>query len=183
MLSRMTWTAPEVERVQRPYIAGERAMLDGALDFQRQTLMAKCARLTADQLKQRAAEPSSMSLLGLVRHLAGVERWWFRRNFAGQQLDDLYCSVDNPDGEFDDVETADAEADLALWATEVELAREVAVGHSLDETFIRAPHALIDRPPAELSLRWVYVNMLEEYARHNGHADVLRERIDGATGA
>ncbi len=157
-------------------------MLQGALDYQRQTLMAKCSGLTAEQLKSRTAEPSSMSLLGLVRHLAGVERWWFRRNFAGEQLDDLYCSEDNPDGEFDDVGTADAEADLASWAAEVELARQVTVGRSLEETFIRASHVLIDRPPAELSLRWVYVNMIEEYARHNGHADLLRERIDGATG-
>ncbi len=157
-------------------------MLEGALDHQRQTLMAKCAGLTADQLKSRSTEPSTMSLLGLVRHLAGVERWWFRRNFAGEQLDDLYCSEDNPDGEFDDVQTADAEADFATWAMEVELARRVAAGRSLEETFLRAPHVLIDRPPAELSLRWVYINMIEEYARHNGHADLLRERIDGATG-
>jgi hypothetical protein len=157
-------------------------MLEGALDHLRQTLMAKCAGLTAHQLKSRSTEPSTMSLLGLVRHLAGVERWWFRRNFAGEQLDDLYCRVDNPDGEFDDVQTADAEADFATWAMEVELARRVTVDRSLEETFIRAPHALIDRPPAELSLRWVYLNMIEEYARHNGHADLLRERIDGATG-
>ncbi len=157
-------------------------MLEGALDHQRQTLMVKCAGLTADQLKSRSTEPSTMSLLGLVRHLAGVERWWFRRNFAGEQLDDLYCSEDNPDGEFDDVQTADAEADFATWAMEVELARRVAAGRSLEETFLRAPHVLIDRPPAELSLRWVYINMIEEYARHNGHADLLRERIDGATG-
>lgn len=145
--------------------------------------MAKCAGLSAEQLKRRVVEPSSLSLLGLVRHLAGVERWWFRRNFAGaHHLDDLYCSEASPNGEFDDLDDADAEADLATYATEVRLAREAAAGHSLDETFMRAPHVLVPSPRRELSLRWVYVHLIEEYARHNGHADLLRERIDGTTG-
>ena len=179
----MTWTAPQITRIDEPRLGDERTMLEAGLDYQRQTLLLKCAGLTAEQLKLRSVEPSSLSLLGLVRHLAAVERWWFRCNFAGQELDDLYYSEDNPDGEFDDVETADAEADFATFAAEVDLARQAAAGHSLDETFLRAAHVLVpDRPRVDLSLRWVYVHMLEEYARHNGHADLLRERIDGATG-
>jgi len=180
----MTWTAPQVNRIDYPPLGDERAMLDGALDYQRQTLLLKCAGLTADQLKLRAVEPATLSLLGLVRHLAGVEQWWFRRNFRGEQLDDPYSTEASPDGEFDDLDEADAEADLALYANEVDLARQAVAGRSLDERFWRASHVLLPgRPPRELSLRWLYVHMIEEYARHNGHADLLRQRIDGATGA
>ena len=179
----MVWTAPEITRTDQPYLGDERTMLEAGLDYHRQTLLMKCAGLAAEQLKLRSVQPSSLSLLGLVRHLAGVERWWFRRNFAGQQLDDLYSSEASPDGEFDDLDQADAEADFALYAAEVDLARQATVGRSLDETFLRATHVLLPgRPRVELSLRWVYIHMLEEYARHNGHADLIRQRIDGATG-
>ena len=173
----MTWTAPETPRVDPPYAAGERGMLDGWLDYQRQTLLHKCAGLTGEQLKLRAVEPSSLSLLGLVRHMAEVERSWFRVRFAGGQVGDVYCSEDSPDADFDDLDTADPEADLATFGTEVDLARTAAAGHSLDETFLHPRHQV------EITLRWVYVHMIEEYARHNGHADLIRERVDGRTGA
>lgn len=171
----MTWTTPEVGRVEAPYVADERQMLDGWLDYHRQTLLSKCAGLTADQLKLRTVEPSSLSLLGLVRHMAEVERSWFRRRFAGEQVDFLYFSETNPDADFDDLDTANAEADLATFGTEVELARTAATGHSLDEIFL-------SRRQVEMSLRWAYIHMIEEYARHNGHADLIRERIDGTIG-
>lgn len=151
-------------------------MLDAWLDYHRQTLLMKCAGLTAEQLRLRSVEPSSLSLLGLVRHMAEVERWWFRRNVAGEQLEPLYCPEGNRDGDFDDVDTADPEADFATFAAEVELARKAAASRSLDDTF-RHPRRGVD-----MSVRWVYVHMIEEYARHNGHADLLRERIDGVTG-
>jgi uncharacterized damage-inducible protein DinB len=172
----MTWTAPEITRTDPPNVADERTMLDGWLDYHRETLLFKCAGLTAEQLKLRSAEPSSLSLLGLVRHMAEVERWWFRRRVAGEQITERYCTEASPDGDFDDLDTADAEADFAAFAAEVELARKVAAGRSLDDTFYHP------RREAELSLRWVYVHMIEEYARHNGHADLIRERIDGTTG-
>jgi len=174
----MTWTAPalDVDRSQEPYLGDERSMLDGWLDFHRQTLLFKCAGLDAQQLKLRTVEPSTLSLLGLVRHMAEVERSWFRRRFAGQDLEFLYVTDASPDSDFDDLETADAEADLATFATEVELARQAAAGHSLDEAFWSSHRQ------ARMNLRWVYTHMIEEYARHNGHADLLRERIDGATG-
>ena len=179
----MTWTAPPVDRTEQPRLPGEREALDTALDFQRQTLLMKCAGLDAEQLKRRAIPPSSLSLLGLVRHLAGVERWWFRQNFAGQQLGDIYSYERTPDAEFDEVDDADPAADLAIYEAEVELARRATAGHDLDETFMRATHALLPgRQPVELNLRWVYVRLIAEYARHNGHADLLRQRIDGATG-
>ncbi len=172
----MTWTAPEITRVNEPFVGDERTMLDGWLDYHRQTLLYKCAGLTAEQLKVRSVEPSSLTLLGLVRHMAEVERWWFRRRFAAEDAGDIYCSEESPDGDFDDLDTADAEADFATFATEIELARKAAEGHSLDETFTHP------RRGTDMSLRWVYTHMIEEYARHNGHADLLRERIDGVTG-
>ena len=172
----MPWTAPQVTRQNTPYVAGERQMLEAWLDFHRQTLLAKCSGLTAGQLRQRAAPPSTLSLLGLVRHMAEVERGWFRRSVAGEDAGFLYSSEADPDGEFDHIDTADAEQDFATYLREIDLARQAAAGRELDETFFHP------RRRARLSVRWVYVHMLEEYARHNGHADLLRERIDGATG-
>jgi uncharacterized damage-inducible protein DinB len=172
----MTWTAPQVRRVDEPTQGGERTMLEGWLDYHRQTLLMKCAGLTAKQLKQRSVEPSALSLLGLVRHMAEVERSWFRRRFAGQTVGYLYVSDASPDDDFDALETADAEADFAAFASEVELAGQAVAGRSLDETFVHP------RLQLEMNLRWVFGHMIEEYARHNGHADLLRERIDGVTG-
>jgi hypothetical protein len=172
----MTWTAPQITRESAPYIAGERQMLEAWLDFHRQTLLLKCSGLTTGQLRERAAPPSTLSLLGLVRHMTEVERGWFRRRVAGEDVGFQYSSESDPDGEFDHVDGADAEEDLAAYVREIDLARRAAAGHGLDETFY---HSQRD---ARVNVRWVYVHMVEEYARHNGHADLLRERIDGATG-
>jgi hypothetical protein len=174
--SDMTWTAPLVTRVEAPHVDAERAMLDGWLDYQRQTLLFKCQGLTADQLKLAAAPPSTLTLLGLVRHMSEVERGWFRRSVGGQEVSLIYCSDEYEDGDFDNVADADAEAEFAVYEAELAEARAAAAGRGLDETF----HS---RRRNELSVRWVYLHMIEEYARHNGHADILRERIDGVTGA
>ncbi|SCG37225.1 DinB family protein [Micromonospora inositola] len=175
----MTWRAPEITRTTEPYVADERTMLEGWLDYHRQTLLMKCAGLTAEQLKTPSVEPSGLTLLGLVRHMAEVERWWFRIRAAGQQLDDLYCTEASPDGDLDDVADADPEADFATFAAEVGAARAAAAGLSLDDTFLRRRR---EGSADEMNVRWVYVHMIEEYARHNGHADLIRERIDGVTG-
>ena len=166
------WTAPFVERADTPKVAGEREMLDGWLEWHRATLLHKCAGLTASQLKQRAVDPSNLSLLGLVRHMAEVERGWFQRRMAEQDVPLLF----RLDGDFDDVDDADAEADLATYQAEVAAARAMLAGRSLDETFFHP------RMEQELTVRWVVVHMIEEYARHNGHADLLRERVDGTRG-
>jgi Protein of unknown function (DUF664) len=172
----VTWTAPEIDRSDPPTVAGERQALESWLDYHRATLLFKCQGLTGEQLALRAAEPSSLSLLGLVRHMAEVERSWFRRRLAGQaELGALFCSDQYPDGDFDLVQPAAAEADFATFAAECDLARAAAAGRSLDDTFVHPGAGIID-------LRWVYVHMIEEYARHNGHADLLRERTDGVTG-
>jgi uncharacterized damage-inducible protein DinB len=172
----MSWTAPEITRERAPYIAGERQMLEAWLDYHRETLLSKCSGLTAEQLRERAAPPSNLSLLGLVRHMAEVERGWFRRFIGGVEPGFLYSSETDPDGEFDHVDGADPEQDFTTYLQEIDLARRAAAGRGLDETFHHP------RRDAEVSVRWVYVHMVEEYARHNGHADLLRERIDGQTG-
>jgi uncharacterized damage-inducible protein DinB len=173
----MSWVAPGITRIDEPFVAGERAMLDGWLEWHRATLLFKCAGLAGDQLAQRAVPPSGLSLLGLVRHMAEVERSWFRRRFAGEPVSYLYCSEESPDADLDGAVPACAEADFAAFTREVELARAATAGRSLDETFYHS------RRQVEMSLRWIYVHLIEEYARHNGHADLIRERIDGTTGS
>jgi uncharacterized damage-inducible protein DinB len=152
-------------------------MLETWLDFHRQTLLRKCSGLTPDQLRQRAVEPSTLSLLGLVRHMSDVERVWFRIRFAGQHIGWLHRTDADPNAAFNYVDDADAEQDYATFLREVDLARAAARNRGLDETFVHP------RSGREMNLRWVYVHMIEEYARHNGHADLLRERLDGMTGA
>ncbi len=151
-------------------------MLEAWLEWHRGTLAGKCEGLDPDQLRQRAVPPSSLSLLGLVRHMAEVESGWFRKCLAGEDAEPIYSSKEDPDGDFDRVDDADADADMERWRDECEHARSVlaAIG-SLDEIGKGAGRG-------EISARWVLVHMIEEYARHNGHADLLRERIDGSTG-
>ncbi|MBI1378493.1 MAG: DUF664 domain-containing protein [Frankiales bacterium] len=170
----MTWTAPAVERAPSPHLGTERESLQGWLDFQRQTLLWKCAGLTHEQLATRSVEPSTLSLLGLVRHMADVERWWFRINLRGE---DVACFFD-PDetgADFDDLGSLPAEEVFAVFERECVDADAAAYGLPLEQRFRT-------RRDNELDLRWVYLHMIEEYARHNGHADLLRERIDGQTG-
>jgi uncharacterized damage-inducible protein DinB len=151
-------------------------MLEGWLEWHRQTLLTKLAGLTAEQLKLASVEPSNLTLLGLLRHMTEVERSWFRTRAAGDPAATLvYCSTDNPHGDFDDIALADAEADYATYLAELEEARKAVADLPLEHEFATP------RFPA-MSLRWVYLHMIEEYARHNGHADLIRERIDGATG-
>jgi uncharacterized damage-inducible protein DinB len=174
----MTWTVPEVSRPDPPLIAGEREALEAWLDYHRLTLLSKCTGLTAEQLKQASAPPSNLTLLGLVRHMTDVERWWFRIHAARHDLPGQYWAEGNEDGDFDDVGGADAAADLTAYEREIRECREAVRGMSLDETVPSKGH----HPERVRDLRWIYVHMIEEYARHNGHADLLRERIDGVTG-
>ena len=151
-------------------------MLEAWLDFHRATLLMKCAGLSASQLRLRSAEPSTLSLLGLVRHMTEVERGWFRRGIAGEsraEAGPIYYTDERPDADFDDVDDADPAAMFEAFTREVEYCRRVAADVPLDKVVGEREH----------SVRWIYLHMIEEYARHNGHADLLRERIDGATGA
>jgi uncharacterized damage-inducible protein DinB len=166
-------------RVDPPLVNAERASLLAWLDYHRETLAMKCEGLSAAQLCLRSIPPSTMSLIGLVRHMAEVERNWFQRVMSGLG-DDVagpiyYERVANPDGDFDDVDPVTVDADLATWRREIAAADAVIAGLDLDDRRSSA-----DR--GEFDLRWVLTHMIEEYARHNGHADLLRETIDGATG-
>lgn len=157
---------------------GERATLVGYLRNQRLTLELKCADLDAEALARRSVPPSNLSLLGLVRHLAGVEQYWFRQVLAGEPPSPRhYRAGDDPDGDFNDaVADPDAVADAwRTWRGEVAFAeRFVAAAPDL---------AVAGRHDGEpIALREVLVHLVEEYARHNGHADLLRERIDGRIG-
>jgi len=156
--------------------AGEREMLSSWLEFQRDTLALKCEGLTDEQLRERAVPPSSLSLLGLVRHMAEGERQWFRMVLGRQELDYRYYSDDDPDADAEfDVETGDVAEAFAYWREECADARaRVEAAPSLDSTGTQNGK--------EYSLRWIMIHMIEEYARHLGHADLIRERIDGSTG-
>jgi uncharacterized damage-inducible protein DinB len=168
----------EDPRVDPPIVADEHDMLVSWLDYHRETLAFKCDGLSDDQLKERSVPPSSLTLLGLVRHMADVERGWFRQVFAGEDVPDIYQRDDDIDADFNGAADSDAASAFAAWRAECEQARQiVAAAPSFD--------ALATRPTRRgnmMSLRWIMVHMIEEYARHNGHADLLRERIDGVTG-
>ncbi len=167
----VTWKAPDVERTQGPLTGPERPMLQAFLDWHRATLLYKCAGLTGEQLAGHAVPPSRLSLLGLIRHMTEVERTWFRQRFAGELVDSPFA---DRTADFEQVDPARAAADYARLTEEFKLADAAVVNASLDDTFTHNDELM--------SLRLIYLHMIEEYARHLGHADLLREQIDGATG-
>lgn len=166
------WPYPDFDPVAT---GDERAALTHFLGLQRRYLAGKCDGLDAEQLARRSAEPSALSLLGLLRHMAEVERNWFRNVMAGGSVPRYYGTADDPDADIHDAAADPHQVDEA-WRTfwqEVEFAeRFVADAVDLDMTGV-------ERWRGPLSLRWVLIHMIEEYAQHNGHADLLRERIDG----
>jgi uncharacterized damage-inducible protein DinB len=163
------------DRTDPPFEADERTTLTAFLDFHRATLALKCEGLTDDQLRERTVPPSSLSLLGLVRHMAEVERNWFRPVLGGEEMAGIFSPDMDWEVAFRDAATADVGEAFRLWHAECDHARAlVAAAPSLDVTGFR--HS------GYVSLRWVMTHMIEEYARHNGHADLIRERLDGSTG-
>jgi hypothetical protein len=147
------------ERTEPPHEGDERATLTGFLDYQRQTLEMKCDGLTDEQLRERTVPPSGLSLLGLVRHMADVERSSFRRVIADEEA-----------------RNADVSEAFATWKEACEHSRRITAANDLG--FV----ATTPDGTESFSVRWILSHMIEEYARHNGHADFLRERIDGAVG-
>ena len=156
---------------------GERAMLESWLEFHRMTLMLKCEGLDDERRKARPVATSHLSLHGLVRHMAEVERSWFSRTLLADADEPyLYCERDvDDDRELVPLDAAVWEDDLATWQAECQRSRDNAAQLDLD-------YAGRQRTGNAVTLRWIYHHMIEEYARHNGHADLLREAIDGATG-
>jgi uncharacterized damage-inducible protein DinB len=166
------------ERIDPPLEADERTTLTAFLDFQRATLALKCEGLTDDQLRERAVPPSSLSLLGIVRHMAEVERNWFRPVLGGEEMSTIFAPDMDREAAFRDVATASVPEAFSAWQAECEHSRALtAATPALDVAGRRGGGGDV-----RFSLRWVLTHMIEEYARHNGHADLLRERLDGSTG-
>jgi uncharacterized damage-inducible protein DinB len=166
-----------VERPDPPRIGGEREMLRVFLDFHRSTLALKCEGLSDEELRSRSMPPSTLTLLGLVRHMAEVERTWFRRVIAGEDIPLVWSAAGDFQAAYDPEGSTGAEA-FAAWQDEVAKARKIeADAESLDVTGHQP------RWDEDVSLRFVMLHMIHEYARHNGHADFLREGIDGVVGA
>lgn len=164
------------ERPRIAMIADERETLRGFLEFHRATLAMKCDGLSDEDLRRQSMPPSTLSLLGLVRHMAEVERNWFRRVMAGEDIPLVWSDSFDFQAAYDAREATRAEA-FAAWEAEVAHARRIeAEAESLDVT----AHAA--RWDTDVSLRTVMQHMILEYGRHNGHADLLREGIDGTVG-
>ena len=165
-------------RTDGPMTGGERAVLDHWLDLYRDTVLLKIAGLDADQLARRSVPPSSMSLVGVVRHLTEVEAYWLRVVLLDEpDVPDYYCTLASPDGDFDDVDPATAAADVDGYRAELVITRANAAAW----TDLDAPVAGL-RHGRAVNLRWILVHLVEEYARHLGHVDLLREAVDGRTG-
>jgi uncharacterized damage-inducible protein DinB len=162
-------------RTEPAFIGSEREMLERWLDFHRITLLLKCEGLDDEQRKRRPVPTSLLSLHGLVRHMAEVERGWFTRVLLSEpDTPRIFMLPEDDDADFAPLDDADWDADRRTWMEECERSRRHAAPRSLDDTGIRRGETV--------SLRWIYVHMVEEYARHNGHADLIREMIDGTVG-
>ena len=154
--------------------ATERELLTTFLEFQRNALVRKCAGLSDAQLRARAIPSSGVSLIGLVRHLATVERWYFQSVIAGESPGSIYDY--ESDEAFRDVDAATGDATFAIWRAEIEQSRRITDAFDLEAVSAIPTEGLV------VTLRWVLVHMIDEYARHLGHADMVREAIDGVTG-
>ena len=160
------------ERAMPDGLCDERELLNGWLEYYRATLLAKCDGLSGEQLVMRSCEPSRMSLLGLVRHMTEMERVYGHR-LADWSIGFLYCTDENEDGDFEAATAAEAAADLETFREHCARTREVMAACQLDDTF---------GTTNSHTLRWLCQYLIKEYARHLGHADLLREGIDGAVG-
>jgi uncharacterized damage-inducible protein DinB len=169
------WTAPSVDRPDGSLTAPERELLQGYLDFYRSTLLFKCAGLSASELAAAPSPPSNLSLLGLIRHLTKVERIWFRIHFADVPADPVFPVELGKDADFELIDPAQAQAAYEELIAEWKLSDEAVAGRSLDDRFTFNG--------TESTLRMIYIHLIGEYARHCGHADLLREQLDGTTGA
>lgn len=170
---------PAVESIQRPWpkhLGTEAEVVWSMVDHYRATLLVKCEGLEVVDLARRAVPPSNLSLLGLLRHSTQVEHYWFERVFLGRDVPSLYSTPEDRDAEFNDLTSEPAETSVARFVAQCEVSREVARTHDLEEL------SELARVDGRVSLRYIAVHMVDEYARHCGHADLLREVIDGAVG-
>ena len=163
-------------RAPEPQAAPERPALEDWLDFHRSALLAKCAGLDTEQLTRHAVAPSNLTLLGLLQHMALVELWWFDAILLDSRSPKPFTSDDDPDAEFNRFDFASPEEVAETFLANCQRSRDNAAPLALETRPARV------RPGEDVDLRWIYLHMIEEYARHNGHADLLREVIDGSTG-
>jgi hypothetical protein len=165
-------------RTNGPMTGGERAVLDHWLDLYRSTVFLVIAGLDAEQLTRRAVPPSSLSLLGVVRHLTEVEAYWLCEVLLDEHdVPQHYCSPVSPDGDFDDIDPAKAADDVAAYEAQLVTTRGIAASWTDLSVPVRGL-----RNGEQVNLRWILTHLIEEYARHLGHMDLLREVIDGRTG-
>ena len=168
---------PAVTRLEPPLVGDDRTMLLPWLDYQRATLLWKCELLEGDALARRSVPPSPLSLLGIVRHMTYVEWSWFEHVFAATGTPPTFSTDDDVDVDWNDLNPARAMEDIERFQRQCDVSRRIVAGaESMDQL---AAHV---HGGETMSLRWIMVHMIEEYARHNGHADFLRELIDGAVG-
>ena len=170
------WVDPEDDpRPGGPILGDERTTLVEYLRAYRLTLQMKCDGLDSDEMARRSVEPSTLSLLGLIRHMADVERYWFRIRMSGQQVSRIYRNDEDRDADFNGAVADPTVVEEAWqnWRAECAFA---------DEYVAAQPDLAVTDPDGTVSLREVLVHMIEEYARHCGHADLIRERVDGRTG-
>jgi uncharacterized damage-inducible protein DinB len=173
------FVAPDEDPRSQATSVGERATLVDFITGCRQTLELKCQGLGAEQMARRSVLPSNMSLLGLVRHMADVERYWFRQVLSGQDAPRRYRTTEDRDADFNGASADPAVVDEAwdAWREEVTYAEQCVEGFRDLGTTVRLPNE-----DEEIAVREVLMHMIEEYARHCGHVDLLRERIDGRVG-
>jgi uncharacterized damage-inducible protein DinB len=172
-------TLSSIERVDPALAADERTTLTGFLDYHRDTLRMKVEGLSAEQLRA-TLPPSDMTLGGMLKHLAFVEHWWTACILLGQEYAEPWASVDwRDDADWDWHSAAeDSPEELrALFDATVAESDAIVAAADLDQLSVRT-----SRTGEKFSLRWILVHLIEEYARHNGHADLIRESIDGVTG-
>jgi hypothetical protein len=164
-------------RVTARYDASEKEALEATLDFHRATIKWKLEGLTLEQAT-RPMTPSDTKLLGILKHLAYVERWWFQENFLGRECEYPWSESGDMEADFKIFPGETIESIVALYDDECAKSREIVAAASLDDVAVKAR-----RTGGHPTLRWIMLHMIEEVARHNGHADILRELLDGKTGA
>ncbi len=173
--ARVVSSVNNVERVKYVKFGPETDVNLGAIEFYRRTFLSKCEGLSDEQLQRRPIASSMMSLLGLLRHLTNVEQYWFQICLDKRNVVPVYTETD-PDGDFNDLESITVEGAVARYHEMCELSRTIAPTHSFDEVVYS------DAFESDLTYRFITVHLVDEYARHCGHADLIRELIDGATG-
>jgi uncharacterized damage-inducible protein DinB len=174
------FVAPEEDPRSQATSIGERATLIDFITGCRQTLELKCVGLSAEQMARRSVPPSNLSLLGLVRHMADVERYWFRQVLSGEDAPRRYRTAVDHDADFNDARADAAVIDDAWKAWREEVTRAERCVEGFEDLGATVP---LPGEEEMIAVREVLMHMIEEYARHCGHADLLRERIDGRVGA